>query len=241
MLTGLGINLGERPPPRLRPEQQGLYRREGLTEFQPGRHDMGDKTVLGRLVRGRGWDEIIEQLDALARHPATARHVCGKLAVFMVSDDPPPELVERLARRFLATDGDIARTLETLFEAPEFSASLGRKFKDPMHFVVSALRMAGDSAPLDMAPVLGWLNRLGQTPFGRTTPDGYPLDAVAWSGSGQMATRFDVARQMARTLTVADDTLVLPLSVGTRATLAQARTPQERLALLLSSPEFMQR
>ena len=65
---------------------------------------------------------------ALARHPATARHVCRKLAVFLVADEPPPALVERLSQRFRATDGDIALTLETLIAAPEFTASLGRKF-----------------------------------------------------------------------------------------------------------------
>jgi uncharacterized protein (DUF1800 family) len=250
VLTGLGVNLSDTPA-KVVPRLQPLYRREGLTEFHPGRHDMGDKTVLGQVLKGgRGWDEILEQLGALARHPATARHVCRKLAVFLVADAPPPALVERLSQRFLATDGDIALTLETLIAAPEFTASLGRKFKDPLHYVLSALRLVADpQAPLvDMAPVMTALNRLGQPLYGRATPDGYPLDEGAWNGSGQMAARFEVARTFSRLsatpgrLAVApDERLILPLGERTRSVLAQATTPQDRHALLLSSPEFMLR
>lgn len=248
VLTGLGVNLGDTTP-KVAPKLQPLYRREGLTEFHPGRHDLGDKTVLGQLVKGgRGWDEILEQLGALARHPATARHVCRKLAVFLVADEPPPALVERLSQRFRATDGDIALTLETLIAAPEFTASLGRKFKDPVHYVLSALRLVADpQAPLlDMVPVMSALRFLGQPLYGRATPDGYPLNEGAWNGSGQMAARFEVARTLSRLsatpprpAVAPEERLVRPLGERTRAALAQATTPQDRRALLLSSPEFM--
>ena len=56
-------------------------------------------------------------LADLARHPATAKHVATKLARHFVADEPPPALVERLARRFLDTEGDlkeVAKTLVTL-------------------------------------------------------------------------------------------------------------------------------
>ncbi|MEY4909585.1 MAG: hypothetical protein RL260_3303 [Pseudomonadota bacterium] len=250
VLTGLGVNFSDTPA-KVAPKLQPLYRREGLTEFHPGRHDLGDKTVLGQTLKGgRGWDEILEQLGALARHPATARHVCRKLAVFLVADEPPAALVDRLSQRFLATDGDIALTLEALIAAPEFTASLGRKFKDPVHYVLSALRLVADpQAPLvDMAPAMTALNRLGQPLYGRATPDGYPLDESAWNGSGQMAARFEVARTLSRLsatpgrpAVAPDERLIRPLGERTRAVLAQATLPQDRHALLLSSPEFMLR
>ncbi|MEX8494090.1 DUF1800 domain-containing protein [Sphaerotilus sp.] len=250
VLTGLGVNLTDTAP-KVAPKLQPLYRRDGLTEFHPGRHDLGDKTVLGQLVKGgRGWDEILEQLGTLARHPSTALHICRKLAVFLVADEPPPALVERLSQRFLATDGDIALTLEALIAAPEFTASLGRKFKDPVHYVLSALRLASDSAApmVDMAPVLNALNRLGEPLYGRQTPDGYPLDESAWNGSGQMTARFEVARTLSRLpagpgrpTAAPDDTLIRPLSERTRGVFAKAGTPQDRHALLLSCPEFMLR
>jgi len=40
------------------------------------------------------------------------------------------------------------------------------------------------------------LQALGQPVFGRTTPDGWPPGEAAWSGPGQLATRFDVARAL---------------------------------------------
>ena len=157
-------------------------------------------------------------------------------------------LVERLGRRFLDEDGAIAPVLAQLFADPEFESSLGRRFKEPLLYVVSAARLAGDSVPvLDTAPLWSALGRLGQRPFGRQTPDGYPLDEASWAGAGQMVARFDVARALARAfaapprpVALLDETgLLLPLGERSRGVLDQVRTPQERNALLLSAPEFM--
>jgi uncharacterized protein (DUF1800 family) len=262
VLTGLGVSLTDRPP-NLKPAQQALYVRDGATEFNPARHDMGEKQVLGMRVSGRGWGEIIEQLTRLARHPSTARHVSRQLAVYFVSDRPSPALIDRMSQAFGASDGDIALTLQAMFDAPEFGASLPGKFKDPMHYVVSAVRLAYDGKTiLNCAPMLGWLNRLGEGLYNRQTPDGYPLDEAAWSGSGQMGTRFEIARaigsgsaglfrpegatadvpafpQLSNALY--HGTLATTFSARTRAALDAAASPQEWNVVLLSSPEFMYR
>jgi uncharacterized protein (DUF1800 family) len=196
VLTGLGVSLSEERP-KLRPEREALYVRRGLTVFNPNRHDFGDKQLLGLTVTGGGVGEIDAVLDRLARHPATARHVCRKLAVFWVGDEPPAALVQRLAARFLASDGRVAEVLQLLFDTPEFAASLGQRFKDPVHYVYSALRASFDGQVVaNTAPVVAQLARLGQAHFARQTPDGYPLDTSAWSGPGQLNTRFEVARTL---------------------------------------------
>lgn len=262
VLTGLGLNFTDKAP-ALNPKLQAQYRREGATEFNPARHDAGEKLVLGqRVAAGGGWDEIIDQLIRLSRHPATARHVSRRLAVYLVADEPPPALVERMSQAFTASDGDIARTLQVAFDAPEFTASLSRKFKDPLHYVVSAVRLAYDERPiLNTGPMLNWLNRLGEAPYNRQTPDGYPLDQAAWSSSGQMGMRFEIAKAIGsgpaglfRTEgATPTDTPAFPqlsnaayhaalaptLSARTRAALDAATSPQEWNVLLLSSPEFM--
>ncbi len=260
VLTGLGVNFGGATP-NLRPALQAQYRRMGATEFNPARHDMGEKSVLGVAVAGRGWDEIIDQLTRLSRHPATARHISRKLAIYFAADAPDPALVARMERAFTASDGDIALTLQAMFDAPEFTPSLARKFKDPMHFVVSAVRLAYDGKTIvNTAPMLGWLNRMGQGPYNRQTPDGYPLDAAAWSSSGQMGTRFEIARtigsgnaglfksdgpvpaerpafpQLSNALY--HEALAPTFGVATRAAFDGATSPQEWNVLLLSSPEF---
>ncbi len=261
VLTGLGLNFTDKTP-NLKPAQQAMYRREGAMEFNPNRHDAGDKLVLGgKTAGGRGFDEIVEQLTRLARHPATARHVSRQLAIYFAADQPPPALIDRMSRAFEASDGEIAVTLRAMFDAPEFAASLGRKFKDPLHYVVSSVRMAYDGRSiLNCAPMLGWLNRLGQGLYNRQTPDGYPLDEAAWSSSGQMSTRFEIARVIGngsaglfRSEGAQADVPAFPqmsnalfyagfagsLGERTRSALVGASSAQEWNVLLLSSPEFM--
>ena len=262
VLTGVASSFGDTPSNAgsarrpLRVDEQGM-------RFDPARHDSGEKRVLGETIAGGGFDELIGQLTRLARHPATARHISQRLAMYFVADAPPAALVERMSRSFTASDGDIATTLGTLFAAPEFEASLGKKLKDPIHYVVSAVRLAYDGrVVLNTAPMLGWLNRLGEGLYNRQTPDGYPLDAAAWSGSGQMSTRFEIARaigaggaglfradgapaeaprppQLANAVYL--DTLGPTLGTKTRVALDAAAAPPEWNALLLSAPEFMYR
>ena len=262
VLTGLGVNLTDNEP-KIKPEMRSKYVRRGLMEFNPARHDFGDKQVLGLTIHGRGLGEVDEVLDALARHPATARFVSRQLAQAFVADTPPPALVDRMAQRWLQTDGRIAEVMRTMITSPEFEASLGRKFKDPTHYVVSAVRLAYDrKLVLNTGPMLNWLNRLGQAPYNRQTPDGYALDESAWAGPGQMTTRFEIARAVGsgsaglfrvdgeKTDRPAFPQIAQPvfyegisprLAEATRQTLEQAASPQEWNTFLLASPEFMRR
>ncbi|MBA5639811.1 DUF1800 domain-containing protein [Duganella sp. LX20W] len=263
ILTGVGVNLGTTEP-RVRRERQAQYRHQGLFEFNPERHDYGDKVLLGQPVHGRGLAEVDEALDRLARHPSTARFISRKLAAFWVGDAPPGALVQRMAATFTASDGDIAAVLRVLFTSAEFHASLGHQFKDPVHYVVSAVRLAyGDKTILNAGPMLNWLNRMGQPPYGKQTPDGYPLTAAAWDSPGQLNVRFEIARaigtgnaglfktdgpqpqeqpafpQLANALYY--QSIESRLAAGTRHALEQATSPQEWNSFLLSAPDMMYR
>src|ERR671935_251677 len=122
-------------------------------------------------------------------------------------------------------------------------ASLGTKFKAPLHYPLSALRLVLDERPLpDPQPVIGALARMGEPLYARATPDGYPLRRADWASPGQLATRFEIARGIAyRVPARIWDEPLGALSSSTRETLAQAASPQEWNLLLLSSPEFMVR
>jgi uncharacterized protein (DUF1800 family) len=265
ILTGVGVNMNrDAKPPNLKPALQGQYVKNGLFEFNPNRHDYGDKMFLGQTVKGRGLAEVDEALDRLARNPATAHFISHKLAVYFVADDPPRELVERMAQTFQASNGDIAAVLKTMFSSPGFAQSLGNKFKDPIHYVVSAVRLAYDDKPiLNAGPMVNWLNRMGEPLFAHATPDGYPMTQAAWASSGQMTTRFEIAKaigsgsaglfktdgpqaaeraafpQLANALYY--QAMQKSLSEATRQALDQANSPQEWNMYLLSSPEFMNR
>ncbi|MGH1571630.1 DUF1800 domain-containing protein [Methylobacterium sp. P31] len=261
ILTGVGIDLNP-DYPKLRPEHAADFRRDGLFAFNPNRHDYGDKVFLGTRIRGRGWAEVEEAVDLIARNPATATNVSWALATYFLGQPPDDALVAQLASVFSRTDGDIAAVMEALVREPAFTAERSGAFKDPVRYVFSALRMAYDERVIRNAgPVLGWLDRLGEGLFKRSTPDGYPLDAAAWSGPGQLATRFEIARQIGSgsaglfrppgpdqpeepafpvlAYGLYFSTLSGTLSASTRAALTQAVSPQDWNTLYLASPEFM--
>jgi uncharacterized protein (DUF1800 family) len=259
VLTGVGVNVGDAPP--LKPELQRLYLRNDAFEFNPARHDFGSKTLFGQPIAGRGFDEVEDAVRLIISRPACARFISRELATYFAADNPPPALVERMAQTFMRTDGDIAAVLRVLFLSREFNASLGGKFKDPTRFVVSAVRFAYDGRPIrNTRPMLNWLKALGEAPFGRQTPDGYPLTELNWASSGQMSRRFEIARSIGAGnagLFDSEDgsaagTVGFPqlsnrlyfeavepfLTSRTKDALNRASSQQEWNTFLLSSPEF---
>ena len=263
ILTGVGFSV-KPGPPRLTSGQQTYYRRDGLFEFNPARHDFGTKHFLGRTIAGVGMAEVDQALDILATSPATSHHVSLRLATYFFGRSPPPALVDRMARTFLRSGGDMDAVLRTLVDAPEYRASLGATLKDPVHYVISAIRLGYEGKVIENAePIMRWITDLGEGLYGRGTPDGYPLEASAWSGPSQMEARFEVARQIGLSsaklfrppaLGAAERPafplfqnalyfggLVRTLSPESRAALDQADSPQEWNMLYLSSPEFMRR
>ena len=261
VLTGVGVNFQPLDPNAPKPIQaQPDHIRNGLFEFNAARHDYSVKRLLGHTIEGRGFAEVEQALDIISRHPATAAHVSRQLATYFVSDTPPESLVERMAQAFRTTDGNIVSVLLVMFKSPEFAN--GQKFKDPMQFVLSAVRLAyGTKVIQNPAPILGWLNRMAQGLYNHPTPDGYPMTSAAWNGPGQMAVRFEIARQIGANAAgmfkaAVPDAVERPafpqianalyynelqytLSPATRAALDQATSSQEWNALYLSSPEFM--
>ena len=261
VLTGSGIRAGD--PPRLKPELAKLYYQNGAFQFNPARHDFSTKVVLGRTIQGRGFAEVDEAVSWIVRQPACAHFISRELATYFVADNPPPQLVERMAKTFQRTDGDIAAVLREMLLSPEINAALGGKFKDPTRFVVSAVRFAYDGRTItNTRPMFNWLNGLGETPFGRATPDGYPLNEAAWASSGQMSRRFEIARAIGSGSTAlfnseggAPAAVAAPgfpqlsnrlyfeavepfLTARTRAALGRASSQQEWNTFLLASPDF---
>ncbi len=266
VLTGHGVRLqpGE---PRLPPQRAAQYRRRGLYEFNPARHDYSVKTVMGQRLRSEGADALNELLDRLALHPSTARHLCRKLAQFFAADAPDEAWVEQLAQRYLLTEGHIGEVLQLLLLSPQVLQAPQPVFKDPMHFVLSALRCSLEGHLIvNTLPVQGWIARQGQGLYNRPSPDGYPLESSAWNASGQMGLRFEIARQMANapaalfrsesepaapsarrdvlplhTTPLYHEVIRPTLRLSTQETLAKALRPTDWTALFLSCPDFMER
>jgi uncharacterized protein (DUF1800 family) len=234
MLTGWTFR-----PDRLARDGETFY-------FDAKRHDGGAKTWLGRSIAPRAGAAGVREgeiaLDILAMHPSTARHVSGKLAQYFVRDVPPPALVERMTRTWMLNDGDVRAVLRTLFASPEFidDSVAGAKFKTPYQFVVSAAR-AGGLAP-DVKKLSGALSRLGMPLYGCPTPDGYDDTQQAWLNPDALGIRIGLAATLGKEADARTVGQALGPLVSARTRELSAAAP-ERLhaALLLGSPDFMQR
>jgi len=168
--------------------------RVGAYRFEERRHEPGAKTVLGKKIDENGEKEGLQVLHMLATSPATARFISTNLAVRFVSDTPPPALVNRMARAFLSSGGDIRTVLRTMFDSSEFwSPEVYRaKVKTPEEFVISAVRASGAKVTNASALVQS-LNRLGMPFYGMQTPNGYSWTAETWVNSGDLVSRMNFA------------------------------------------------
>ena len=107
---------------------------------------------------------------------------------------PPPALVDRMAKAFLASGGDIKTVLRTMFDSPEFwSPEVYRaKVKTPVEFVVSAVRASGAEVN-NALPLVQALDKLGMPLYGMQTPNGYRWMAEPWVSTGDLVSRMNFA------------------------------------------------
>lgn len=166
--------------------------------FNPNRHEPGTKTVMGRKFKEDGEMEGRALLHMLATRPQTARFLAHELAVRFVSDNPPQPLVDRMAKAYLASGGDIAAVLKTMFHSPEFwtKTTYRAKVKTPLEFVVSAVR-ASDASIDNLMPLANELRQLGMPLYGAVPPTGYKWDAADWVSTGALVDRMNFALSLA--------------------------------------------
>jgi uncharacterized protein (DUF1800 family) len=197
---------------------------KGAFEFRADRHDKGAKVVMGMTIpAGGGVKDGEKVLDFLARHPSTARFISRKLCQRFVADQPPAELVERTAKVFSESDGDLRRVVETIVTSPEFFSpkAFRAKIKSPFEYAVSAVRATGAHflpAPPPMnkargtiegAATLGYGNEnlaklkrktlnwsiyeMGQPLFAFSAPTGYSELSTRWVSPGALIDRLNFA------------------------------------------------
>jgi uncharacterized protein (DUF1800 family) len=246
ILTGWTFRRTERP----NVGQYGFY-------FDAKRHDYSDKVFMGQAIKGSGIAEGEQAFDILAKSPATARHISYQLAQYFVADQPPQALVERLAQKFLSTDGNIQAVLNTLFRSSEFwdSRVYNAKFKTPYQYAVSSLRATGMEVT-NFRPVFGFLQQAGMPLYGCLAPDGYKNTQESWLNPDAMTRRISFATALASgRLPLLSTPMVSPVlevtqlrttlgnsfSVKTQQAIAATNPPSLRAALMLGSPEFMRR
>ncbi len=197
---------------------------DGSFQFQSHRHDDGEKVVLGHVIPAGGGIKDGEMvLDILASHPATAHFISKELCQRFISDDPPADLVDRTAKVFLDSQGDLRKVVEAILTSPEFFSpkAYRSKIKSPFEFAVSAIR-AGDGEFVSQGPVadkiravregagtigfggdklsgaqhksLNWsVYDMGQPLFSFAAPTGYPEVSSKWVSPGALIERLNFA------------------------------------------------
>jgi uncharacterized protein (DUF1800 family) len=236
-----GWSLGGGDNPRLAEGTPGKF------EFRDNIHEPGAHTVLGKRYAEGGLAQGEAVLRDLAQHASTATFIATKLCRHFVADEPPADVVERVASVFRETDGHLPSVHAAVVEADAPWIAAHGKLKTPQEFVVSAFR-AFDRVPEDGRFVVGALDQMGQTPFRPGSPAGWPDTADHWGGADALYKRIEWSNTVARLAAsavspVALGEAVLGPSLGehSRTSIARAESSTQGVTLLLMSPEFQRR
>lgn len=224
-----------------------VLRQQGEYVFRMPAHEPGSRTVMGKTYAAAGPDQGLAILRDLAAHPATARHICAKIARHFVADEPPPALVARLEATWLRTGGDLGQVAETLIAAPEAWDPAPRKLKTPYEFLISSWRAIGGQ-PGAIEHLSVPLNAMGMRVFAPPSPKGWSDEAITWAAPDAIIKR--LAWTEGFSAVVAADLDPSPIAAGAlgarlsepvRKAVARAESRQEALSVLLMSPEFQRR
>lgn len=224
-------------------------------------HDKGEKVVLGVTIpAGGGIEDGEKVLDILATHPSTAKFISKKLAQRFVADNPPQELIDRMAAAFLKTGGDIREVMRTMLNSKEFwsQGAFHAKVKTPFEMVASAVR-ALDANVDDAFALANQVGNLGEPLYRKQEPTGYSNLNSEWVNSAALLGRMNFALNLAqnRVAGVKVDASKLPddpvqvarklmsadVSPQTRASIEKnpKQSPAVLAGLVLGSPDFQRR
>jgi uncharacterized protein (DUF1800 family) len=250
-LGGPAARLQRANQPRRRGARGQAARREPegpiTFDFVDLLHEPGAKTVLGQRYQDGGIQEGERVIRALCRHPSTAQFVATKLVTHFVSDEPPRAAVERIAKVFRSTDGDLKAVARALVDEPEAWREDARKFRTPQDWFVAVLRAFGASDATPNAPVV--LRQLRQPVWSPAAPKGFGDTLTEWADPDSLLNRGELARTIARLPSQRGldprslaEVVDVPAGNPLHALLADTSIPApERVALAVAGPAFQWR
>jgi len=228
-------------------------------------HDNGEKSVLGHKIAANGGEQDgLQVIDILAHHPSAAQFISKKLAQRFVADDPPQALVDRMAKTFLKTDGDLRAVLEIMFTAREFfsEGAWQTKIKSPLEMVVSAVRATGADTS-DTFTLAQKIADMGEPLYGKLEPTGFKDGSETWLSTANLMARINFANALAAgqvagvrvdtarfagkdPAAIAHDLLNRDASPGTLAAIEKGfgdkpASPAKTVGWVISSPDFQRR
>ncbi len=215
--------------------------------FQESLHEPGAKTVLGAKYNEAGEDEGERVIRALCHHPSTSRFVATKLVKHFVSDEPPAAAVDRIARVFRDTRGDLRAVSLALVDLPEAWSEDARKFRTPQDWLVAVLRAFSATDVSETAMPL--LRQLRHPLWSPQSPKGFGDTTQEWADPDSLLNRAELARTVARRLRTQRidprsllEVVDVPSADPLRTLLADTSiSVDDRIALALAGPAFQWR
>jgi uncharacterized protein (DUF1800 family) len=219
----------------------------GTFLFRAAMHEPGSKVVMGKRYPDTGYDQCVAVLRDLAARPATAHFIAIKLARHFIADDPPESAVQRMARAFSQSGGDLPTVYKALIDSPQAWRQPVAKYKSPSDYIVSAFR--GLELPVKAEkPPVGLFQLLGQRIWVPGSPAGWPDRSADWDGASELLKRIEWADAVGQrvgprrnALQLAPQLLGDTLSGASREAIARAESGAQAIALMLAAPEFMRR
>ncbi|ROU02503.1 DUF1800 domain-containing protein [Histidinibacterium lentulum] len=221
----------------------------------------GAEEVLGRSYGTPGGPERLEHVEAfladVAVHPATARHLAGKLVRHFLSDVPDPAVVDRVAGTWRATGGDLLACYDALLSHPAAWAPERRKVRLPVEYLQAALRaldppdreVRNHERRIVQVRYRRPLLRMGQEWENPLSPAGFPDRVSDWVTPQGLAARIDWAMEIPSQLAdpLPDPRRLAEVALGPFATeevlfaARAAETRAEGVGLILASAAFQRR
>jgi uncharacterized protein (DUF1800 family) len=212
--------------------------------YAAGRHDDGEKTILGRRGRWSGDDLVKILLD----QPATADRLAWRsTSEFLGEGVATREELAALAEGLRATGLDVGKAVARVLRSERFFAddTAGRRVSGPVEWAVAAARRF---LPLDPPPSLvrlaEWAARMGQALYDPPNVGGWPggrawLSPLALLGRANLAADL-VSGRLAQPAAAPLDLLGLARRHGrggSREEVAGFLTDLIAAAAILASPE----
>jgi uncharacterized protein (DUF1800 family) len=232
-----------------------LDRATGQSRFEPARFDDGSKTILGPT----GNFNADGFADVLVAQTSSPKFLASRLWFrFAQSSALPDDAAQRLVSAY-GPGHDMTAMARTLFNDPAFAGTSGQLVKQPVEWLIGALRQLGvrpqDMTDQEKRGVQTGLVALDQVVFRPPSVGGWPSGS-AWLTTFALQTKLRVAEGLAAKAPAAvvdklaaapeagrPDALARLLVVDTwtdrtRTVLAATKEPRRMLVLGLASPEY---
>src|ERR1700722_469573 len=169
-------------------------RRDPAFVFRPEFHAEAKKLVMGHTFNYGGEKDGEEALKMLAADPHTAHFISNELARHFVSDNPPAALVDRMAKEYESSGGDIRSVMKAMIYSPEFwsKETYRAKVKTPFELGASTPRALNADVEVSL-PLAQWVGRMGEALFLCQPPTGYSDKAATWVNTGALLNRLNFA------------------------------------------------